>query len=711
MEITCYVSKDFSLNYMPFLLYRRALNLILLKNNIGKTVQVTDNINLLTKKKEKQIVIMNLYCLNAAIENGNNNIFSLLENMNAYVILINTEFINWNGYNLRDYLTTINSINQCSSTFYIFEYNNINYKYIKETYLNVNVIFIPMLYHESSEKFFLKNINAKLSWSNKDIDVLFYGTINSRRQEVLDKLKLTYPDKNIVYFLSENNNTFCNLIERSKIVLNVIFYENNVIFDYYRNSFLITNKCLLISEEPTNIDILLEPGLKNANEYIIFTSYDKLVEVVGDYLNKSENEINNIIEKQFNWYKSNNNMEEAIMNKIKSSELVLQEKRNISLFKVFMSEDVIKPLNEVVMSGFITQGPQVDKFEEKLVEYFLNPHILTLNSATSGLTLALRLLLEPDSGYEWPGFDVENDYILSPALTCFATNASILANNCKIKWIDTDNTTANVSIPDVKNKLSDKTKILYLVHWGGYPVDLDALKELQEEHYNKYGYRFRIIEDCAHAFGASYKNKKLGNHDNICVFSLQAIKHLTTGDGGLIILPTQKLYDRAKLLRWFGIDRDKRNYNRKDFRMENDIAEWGYKFHMNDINATIGIYNLPHIEGLLIKNRSNYQYLYENLKEIQDVTLLENNCDRETSAWLFTMRVQRKPEFIEKMKTFGIATSQVHNRNDLNSCVKDFKSELPGISELEKELICIPVGWWLEIDDLDYMVEKIKWGW
>jgi len=305
------------------------------------------------------------------------------------------------------------------------------------------------------------------------------------------------------------------------------------------------------------------------------------------------------------------------------------EQKTIPLFKVFMSQDVIKPLNDVIMSGFITQGPQVEIFEEKLKEYFNNDYILTLNSATSGLTLALRLLMDKNDEEEWPGFNKEEDYVLSPVLTCFATNASILANDCKIKWIDTDNTTANVSIDDIKNKLNKNTKILYLVHWGGYPVDLDLLKELQEEHYQKYGYRFRIIEDCAHAFGASYKGKKIGNHGNICVFSLQAIKHLTTGDGGIIILPNQSLYDRGKLLRWFGIDRDKRNYNRKDFRLENDISEWGYKFHMNDINATIGIYNLPYIEELLRKNRYNNHYLYEHLQNIDGITLFENknrNC-------------------------------------------------------------------------------------
>jgi dTDP-4-amino-4,6-dideoxygalactose transaminase len=385
--------------------------------------------------------------------------------------------------------------------------------------------------------------------------------------------------------------------------------------------------------------------------------------------------------------------------------------KNIPLFKVFMSSDVIDPLNKVLMSGFITQGSQVENFEHKLKEYFNNKNILTLNSATSGLTLALRLLINKDDDNNWPGFNKKEDYVLSPALTCFATNAAILANECNIKWLDTDNTTANISIEDLRNKLNKNTKIIYLVHWGGYPVDLDKIKELQEEHLQKYAYKFRVIEDCAHAFGAEYKNKKLGNHGNICVFSLQAIKHLTTGDGGLIILPSEQLYERAKLIRWFGIDRDKRNYNRKDFRLENDIVEWGYKFHMNDINATIGLYNLPHIDELLQKNRNNNNYLYENLKNIENITLFENNKDRLSACWLFTLKVKRKNDFIEKMKSYGIMTSQVHNRNDLNTCVTEYNCELPNIDELEKELICIPVGWWLTQEDLDYMLNKIHLGW
>lgn len=368
----------------------------------------------------------------------------------------------------------------------------------------------------------------------------------------------------------------------------------------------------------------------------------------------------------------------------------------IPLFKVFMSKDVLEPLNNVLMSGYITQGSKVDEFESKLRTYFNNEYVLTVNSATSGLTLALRLL-DLDRG----------DEILTPSLTCTATNWPILNHGLKIKWVDVDPETANVNLDDLKSKLSPTTKAIQVVHWAGYPVDLDALVVIQDYCKETYGFRPMIIEDCAHAFGAEYKGAKLGNHGNICVFSLQAIKHLTTGDGGLIILPNEEMYNRAKLLRWYGIDRSKRSQG-KDFRMENDIVEWGYKFHMNDINATIGLYNLPHIDGLLKKNRANADYLYSRLRDVPGITLLENRDDRKSSWWLFTIRVDRKDEFIQQMSSKSIMVSQVHKRNDGHTCVSDFKTSLPLLDEFEKEIVCLPVGWWLEETDLEYMVNEIK---
>jgi dTDP-4-amino-4,6-dideoxygalactose transaminase len=349
----------------------------------------------------------------------------------------------------------------------------------------------------------------------------------------------------------------------------------------------------------------------------------------------------------------------------------------------------------------------VELFEEKLREYIDHPYILTLNSATSGLTLALRLLKRADPEVNWPGLE-DTDIVLTTALTCTATNWPILANNMEFRWVDVDPNTCNMNMDDLRNKLSERTKVIMVVHWGGYPLDLDKLKDIQEYSYQRYGFRPMIIEDCAHAFGATYKSKKLSGYGNICVFSLQAIKHLTTGDGGFISLPNATLYNRGKLLRWYGIDRDKRNYKRTDFRLESDVTEWGYKFHMNDINATLGIYNLPHMDNNLAIARSNASYYHTHLQGLKNIMLMENASDRESACWLYTIKVQNKVKFIEYMNSKAIMTSQVHNRNDVHTCVEKYRCELPILDELEKLIVCIPVGWWVTPENRSYIVESIK---
>ena len=361
-----------------------------------------------------------------------------------------------------------------------------------------------------------------------------------------------------------------------------------------------------------------------------------------------------------------------------------------------MSIDAEKNVSSVLSSGMITQSKKVDEFEAELVKFFDYPYILTLNSATSGLTLALRML---NLQY--------GDEVLSTALTCTATNWPILANGLKIKWVDVDPDTCNINLQDLKSKITPKTKAIIFVHWGGSPVDLDRVKEIQDYTEKEFGFKIPVIEDCAHAFGAEFKNKKIGTHGNICVFSLQAIKHLTTGDGGLIFLPDKQSYERAKLLRWFGIDREQRSGG-KDFRMENDIKEWGYKFHMNDINATIGLSNLPYINNNLEYIRDNAIFYDRELDNIKGLEIVSQVVGSRSAYWLYTIKIINKEKFIDFMKERNVMVSQVHNRNDTHSCVNEYREELPILDKLEKEIVCIPVGWWITEENREYIVKCIK---
>ena len=375
----------------------------------------------------------------------------------------------------------------------------------------------------------------------------------------------------------------------------------------------------------------------------------------------------------------------------------------IPLFKVFMSKDVESPLISTLYSGMITQGLQVEKFESKLSEMFNYPHILTLNSATSGLTMALRMIKDE---FETAGISINNDdEVLTVPLTCMATNIPIMANNMKIKWVDVDKNTGLIDLIDLEYKITHKTKIIMFVHWGGYPVDLDEINNIIDRKEKEIGFRPKIIEDCAHAFLSEYKGKKLGTHGNYAVFSLQAIKHLTTGDGGLLFCPSNDSYDKGKLLRWYGIDRNKRNYNGKDLRLETDVSDWGYKFHMNDINATIGLYNLPHIPELIEKDRANGQYFDLNIKNPKIKIIQPYNENRKSAYWLYTICVEDKTQFIEYMKENNIMVSQVHQRNDIHSCFKDFKASLPNLDYIENYIVCIPVGWWLPNEDREHIIK------
>ena len=391
--------------------------------------------------------------------------------------------------------------------------------------------------------------------------------------------------------------------------------------------------------------------------------------------------------------------------------------QNIPLFKVFMAPEIGDSVRDVLYSGFIGQGPKVEEFESKLGEFLNHKSLVTLNSGTAGLHLALHLLKKSSvttmaDGYSihenvWPGIE-DGDEVLATALTCTASNFPILANNLKIKWVDIDPTTLNMDLDDLERKITPKTKAIILVHWGGYPNDLNRIKQIQEKAFQMYGFRPVVIEDGAHSFGSKFEDKHLGNHGNMVMYSLQAIKHVTAVDGGILTLPTQDLYQRAKLIRWYGIDRDD---NRKDFRCEADIAEWGFKFHMNDVNATIGLGNLKHVNDIVGAHKSNAAFYDANLQNIAGLTTLTRHSDRESAFWIYSMLVEDRDGFYRKMKECGITVSQVHERNDKHTCVKDYKSALPTLEKTIGKVVSIPVGWWVTDEQRQYIVDCIKQGW
>lgn len=392
----------------------------------------------------------------------------------------------------------------------------------------------------------------------------------------------------------------------------------------------------------------------------------------------------------------------------------------IPLFKVFMSPSTKEKVGEVLDSGYIGQGPKVDEFEKQIGNYFGNNKVITTNAGTSALHLALHLLKKPKSNWEevfdgvasikhnWPGIE-EGDEVLATALTCTASNWPIVANGLKIKWVDIDPKTLNMDLKDLEKKITPKTKAIMGVHWGGYPLDLDKIKDIKIRFKNKHGWAPALIEDGAHSMGTKYKGKYLGNHGNFVMNSLQAIKHITSIDGGLLYCPHDELYERSKLLRWYGIDRNPKG--RTDFRCEEDIPEWGFKFHMNDVCATVGIENFKHLDDIISKHKENASYYDEHLQNVKGVNLLKREEGFESSFWIYTILVDNRPSFYKHMEECGITVSQVHERNDKHSCMDEFKTKLPNLEKTINNIVSIPVGWWVTKEDREYIVKCIKKGW
>lgn len=354
----------------------------------------------------------------------------------------------------------------------------------------------------------------------------------------------------------------------------------------------------------------------------------------------------------------------------------------IPLFKVFMPDNVIEPLQETLMSGYIGEGPKVAEFERQLAPWFGNENVLAVNSGTSAIQLALRLA-NIGSG----------DEVISTPMTCVATNQPILAIGAKIVWADINPWTGNIDPEDVKKKITKKTKAIMCVHWGGYPCDLDELNIIAKEH------GIKLIEDACHAFGATYHNKPIGSHSDFVCFSFQAIKEITTGDGGALVCKSKKDYERGRLLRWYGIDR---NIKGKDLRCEEDITEWGYKFQMNDIAATIGIEQLRYVGANLILARDHA----EKYDEAFDCNLIYEN-DRQSSYWLYTVRVYDRWLLMKRMKNAGIGVSKVHARNDIHGIFAESRTCLPGVDEFYSQEVCIPVGWWLAPEDVACIIKEV----
>ena len=367
------------------------------------------------------------------------------------------------------------------------------------------------------------------------------------------------------------------------------------------------------------------------------------------------------------------------------------KKKSVLLFYPYVSKKSAPNIKKKLSGRWLGQGPMVDKFEKDFQNKFAkNFSVIATGSGTDSLHLAYIL-----AGLK------KGDEIITTIFTCTATNIPMLYMGLKIKFADVDLNTMNISVKSVKKLITKKTKAIVVVHYGGLPCDMDELKKISKKN------KITLIEDAAHALGAKYNGKTIGNISDFSTFSFQAIKHFTTGDGGILTIKNKKLEDKAKRIRWFGIDRKKKQQGIWD----NDVSEIGYKYQMTDIAATMGCDSLKEFNFINKHRRKIYfTYLKELSKNKKIKCIHDYNKKKEHGAWLFTICLENKDYVQKKLRENQIETNQVHFRNDRYSIFKKFVKgkKFPNMDYLENRYLVLPLHHKVSVKDAKYICKLIN---
>lgn len=365
----------------------------------------------------------------------------------------------------------------------------------------------------------------------------------------------------------------------------------------------------------------------------------------------------------------------------------------MDFFRTHISSRSIERATEVLKSGWLSEGRMVREFESALSSKLGIVNPVAVNSGTSALHLALAL-----AGVS------RGDEVILPAQTFVATGLVILMQGAVPVFADIDPLTGNITHTSIHEKITCRTKAILPVHWAGYPCDMDEINSIA----NQYG--LVVIEDAAHALGAVYRGKPIGAVSRFTAFSFQAIKHLTTGDGGALCCLEDSDADQSFVRRWFGIDRAGSQPSILGERVY-DIESVGYKYHMNDLAAAVGLGNLEDFPDRLARRQQIGAQYREHLKDVAGLQLLRLDHDRTHAYWLFTVLVERREDFIRKLTGHGIPASVVHLRIDHNSVFGGLRSDLSGQTEFNERQVAIPVHEGLLDADCQRIVEIIRAGW
>jgi len=363
----------------------------------------------------------------------------------------------------------------------------------------------------------------------------------------------------------------------------------------------------------------------------------------------------------------------------------------IYLFYPYISDKSRERASAVLATRWIGQGIEVDKVEKKISQMFKIPFVSTLNNGTAALHLALVM------ASVGPG-----DEVICTPMTCTASNIPVIHCGAKVVFADIQRESMNIDPKSIEQKITPRTKAIICVHWAGYPCDMDEIHKIARKH------KLVVIEDAAQAVGAKYKDKYIGAISPYTCYSFQAIKPITSVDGGALCILKEEDYRRVKLLRWYGLDRE---FQGDIYEKYGLLKEAGYKYHMNDVSAAILSSQLDEFRKINSRREQIARRYFRAFKNLADITLLERKPDRKSSNWTFTMFVERRDDFQKKLEENGIESHLVHIRNDICPIFGGKRQDLPVMNEVEDKYVSIPLHNHLTDEDVEKIINVVKSGW
>jgi dTDP-4-amino-4,6-dideoxygalactose transaminase len=362
-----------------------------------------------------------------------------------------------------------------------------------------------------------------------------------------------------------------------------------------------------------------------------------------------------------------------------------------------LDEATYKEVEAVLRSGWLTTGPRVVQFEKDLSAYFGGRQVRAVASATAGLQLALLALdLKP------------GDEVITTPLTFVATLNTIVQAGGKPVLVDIDPATRNMDVSKLEAAITPKTRAIMPVHFAGLPVDLDTIYAIAQKH------TLRVIEDCAHAIGAHYKGKKLGSFGDIQVMSFHPNKNMTTGEGGAVVTDDKDVLKRVEQLRFHGIDRDAFNRFSKSGSQDYDVVTPGFKYNMMEIQAAIGLHQLPQLDGFIAARTQMVEQYRKKLSSFGNkLSLPSSPSYAHTHAWhLLTVLVENRDSFIAAMKEKNIGVGQHYNAAHLFTYYREtfgFKpGDFPHAEHVGAHICSLPLFPTMTKSDLDRVVEAVR---